>query len=303
MSSNMSLFWKIRSHISSFYLYKLEKYIFYFKAIMYIVFNFNHPVNSFKKIRNQNFPYTLEKKNSTHLEIKNKNNLSIVLKQIDDIIKFDNNLMIINYNKKVLKFKHYESIELDIFIQKLYSKLSVKNKIVIDIGGNVGDSSLLYSALGAKKIIMIEPQPKFFEFAKENLQLNNEFINIELINAGLSNSKGYFSINYEDSGKSFQFKEDQKNGVKIPKLTLEDILSNNNSSNFVLKLDCEGCEYDVLLNSPDQILKKFDAILLEFHSGFKNISYRLQNLGFSIKILNSKYTPKKQYRGHLLAVK
>jgi len=299
----MPLFWKIRSHISSFYLYKLEKYIFYFKAIIYIVFNFNHPVNSLKKIRNQNFPYTLEKKNLTHLEIKNKNNLSIVLKQIDDIIKFDNNLMIINYNKKVLKFKHYESIELDIFIQKLYSKLSVKNKIVLDIGGNVGDSSLLYSALGAKKIIMIEPQPKFFEYAKENLQLNNEFVNIELINAGLSNSKGYFSINYEDSGKSFQFKEDQKNGVKIPKLTLEEILSNYNSSNFVLKLDCEGCEYDVLLNSSDQILNKFDAILLEFHSGFKNISYRLQNLGFSIKILNSKYTPKKQYRGHLLAVK
>ena len=299
----MPLFWKIRSHISSFYLYKLEKYIFYFKTIIYIVFNFNHPVNSLKKIRNQNFPYTLEKKNLTHLEIKNKNNLSIVLKQIDDIIKFDNNLMIINYNKKVLKFKHYESIELDIFIQKLYSKLSVKNKIVLDIGGNVGDSSLLYSALGAKKIIMIEPQPKFFEYAKENLQLNNEFVNIELINAGLSNSKGYFSINYEDSGKSFQFKEDQKNGVKIPKLTLEEILSNYNSSNFVLKLDCEGCEYDVLLNSSDQILNKFDAILLEFHSGFKNISYRLQNLGFSIKILNSKYTPKKQYRGHLLAVK
>ena len=299
----MPLFWKIRSHISSFYLYKLEKYIFYFKAIIYIVFNFNHPVNSLKKIRNQNFPYTLEKKNLTHLEIKNKNNLSIVLKQIDDIIKFDNNLMIINYNKKVLKFKHYESIELDIFTQKLYSKLSVKNKIVLDIGGNVGDSSLLYSALGAKKIIMIEPQPKFFEYAKENLQLNNEFVNIELINAGLSNSKGYFSINYEDSGKSFQFKEDQKNGVKIPKLTLEEILSNYNSSNFVLKLDCEGCEYDVLLNSSDQILNKFDAILLEFHSGFKNISYRLQNLGFSIKILNSKYTPKKQYRGHLLAVK
>lgn len=299
----MPLFWKIRSHISSFYLYKLEKYIFYFKAIMYIVFNFNHPINSLKKIRNRNFPYTLEKKNLTHLEIKNKNNLSIVLKQIDDTIKFDNNLMIINYNKKVLKFKHYESIELDIFIQKLYSKLSVKNKIVIDVGGNVGDSSLLYSALGAKKIIMIEPQPKFFEFAKENLQLNNKFVNIELINAGLSNSKGYFSINCEDNGKLFQFKEDQKNGVKIPKLTLEEILSNYNSSNFVLKLDCEGCEYDVLLNSPDQILNKFDAILLEFHSGFKNISYRLQNLGFSIKILNSKYTPKKQYRGHLLAVK
>jgi len=303
MSSNMPLFWKIRSHISSFYLYKLGKYVFYFKAIIYIVFNFNHPVNSLKKIRNRNYPYTLEKKNLTCLEIKNKNNLYVVLKQINDTVKFDNNLMIINYNKKILKFKHHTSIELDIFTEKLYSKLSVKNKIVIDVGGNVGDSSLLYSALGAKKIIMIEPQPKFFEFAEENLKLNNEFVNIELINAGLSASNGYLSINYEHSADHFQFKEDQKNGVRIPKLTLEEILSNYNSSNFVLKLDCEGCEYDILLNSPDQILNKFDAILLEFHSGFKNISYRLQNLGFSVKILNSIYTPRKQYRGHLLAVK
>jgi ubiquinone/menaquinone biosynthesis C-methylase UbiE len=35
-------------------------------------------------------------------------------------------------------------MELDIFSQKLYSNLSVKNKTVIDVGGGVGDSALLY---------------------------------------------------------------------------------------------------------------------------------------------------------------
>ena len=84
---------------------------------------------------------------------------------------------------------------------------------------------------------------------------------------------------------------------------MEEIISKVSDSNLVLKLDCEGCEYDVLLGSSNDVIKKFDYILLEFHNGFQNISNRLKNLGFKVTILNSKYTPKKQYRGHLLASK
>jgi len=303
MTQNIPLIWKIKSHLSSFYLYNLGTYLFYFKAIMYILFTFKQPLKSIKNIRNKCYPYLLEKKDSRILKIKNKFDLSLVLKKIDHQIRFENNLMIINFNKKQLKFKHYDDLELGIFHENIYSELPVKNKIVIDIGGYVGDSALLFASLGAKKIIMIEPQPKFFKFAQENINLNNEFSNIELINSGISSSNGKFYTNYENSGTSFELKEDQQNGIEISKITLEELTSNYNTSDLVLKLDCEGCEYDILLNSSDEILKKFNAILLEFHSGFKNISQRLKNLGFSIQILNSKYTPKKQYRGHLLALK
>ena len=278
--------------MSSFFLYTFSKYFDKFKIFTNILFNFHNPFHTLKTIKTKNFPITLIKKNKT-LKINNKFELSLILKNLEKQITFEKNYMIIQKNSKKLKFKYYQTIELDIFLQDYYSKLPVKNKILIDVGGNVGDSSLLYLSLGAKKVIMLEPQPKFFEYATENIN-SNEYSNIQLINAGLSNISGHFKINYENSDKTFEFQEDDVNGVEIPKITLEEIISKLSDSNLVLKLDCEGCEYDVLLGSSDNVIKKFDYILLEFHNGFQNISDRLKNLGFKVTILNSKYTPKKQ---------
>jgi len=310
-SNQMPFFWKIRSHISSIYLYKLGKFSFYLKFFIYIFTNFKHPLKSLFLIRKKVYPYKLRKNNQAILTIDNEMQLSLVTRGIDETIKIENDFMKISFQERELYFKYFKTIEIDIFLQKIYSLLPVKDKILIDVGGNVGDSSLLYRVLGAKKVIMLEPQPKFVEFAKENIEINNESSNIQIIKAALSNRKGKLFINYEKSGRSFSFEEDKDNGIEIPKITLNDILSNDilsndilsNDSHYVLKLDCEGCEYDVLLSSPDEILQKFDGILLEFHSGFLEIAYRLEKLGFKIKILNSKFTPKKLYRGHLLAVR
>ena len=68
-------------------------------------------------------------------------------------------------------------------------------------------------------------------------------------------------------------------------------------------MDCESCEYDVLLSIPEDTLRKFEYIFIEFHNGCLNISQRLEKSGFKIKILNSKLTPKKRCRGHLLATR
>ena len=87
----------------------------------------------------------------------------------------------------------------------------------------------------------------------------------------------------------------------IPKMKLEDMLSRYGEEKFALKMDCEGCEYDVLLSTPDDVLKKFDCMLIEFHAGFVNIAKKLSRCGFSIKLLNSRQTRKKSYRGHILA--
>ncbi|GEM_PF-2881302 len=303
MSNNITFFWNISSRLNGIYLYKFERFVFYLKAISYIVLNFKKPLKCIKLIKNKKYPFVLNKKNGSTIKIKNREGLSIVLKKLDEKIFFEDKNLIINFQNKILKFKYYKSIEIDIFLQNIYSKLCVKNKILIDVGGNVGDSALLFDTFEPKKIIMLEPQPKFLEFAKENLKINNYFSSIEMINAALSNKSGYLKINYEKSGQDFKIIEDLENGIEIPKITLQDIFLNQNHDEFILKMDCEGCEYDVLLNSPDEDLNKFNAILLEFHEGFLNISKRLESLGFKVNILNCKYTPEKTHRGHLLALK
>ena len=67
-------------------------------------------------------------------------------------------------------------------------------------------------------------------------------------------------------------------------------------------MDCESCEYNVILNTDKKILQKFERILIEFHDGNRNLIDKLTSIGFNIHILNSRFTFNKKYRGHLLAV-
>jgi hypothetical protein len=83
-------------------------------------------------------------------------------------------------------------------------------------------------------------------------------------------------------------------------MILEDIIPNE--KNLILKLDCELCEYNIILNTEKQILQKFEMILIEFHDGNRNLIEKLSSIGFEIKILNSRFTYRKKYRGHILAV-
>ena len=303
MNCNMSLLWFLRSIIVGFYLYRLQKYFFHLNTSIYILFHFKKPINTIIKIRNKKYPFILEKKNGKTIEIKSKIQLSFILKKMENMFSIENNLLTIKFNSKLLKFTNYESMELDIFSQKLYSNISVKNKTVIDVGGGVGDSALLFRTLGAKKVVMIEPEPAFFESAKQNIELNKELQNIEIHNLVLSSTIGIYMIDHKQSGSLGEINESKENGIPIPKITIDKFLSNYHEQNFVLKMDCESCEYDVLLPIPEDTLRKFEQIFIEFHNGCLNISQRLEKSGFKIKILNSKLTPKKRCRGHLLATR
>ena len=303
MNYNMSLLWFLRSVIVGFYLYRLKKYFFHLNVSIYILFHFKKPINTIIKIRNKKYPFILEKKNGKTIEIKSKIQLSFILKKMENMFSIENNLLTIKFNSKLLKFTNYESMELDIFSQKLYSNISVKNKTVIDVGGGVGDSALLFRTLGAKKVVMIEPEPAFFESAKQNIELNKELQNIEIHNLVLSSTIGIYMIDHKQSGDLGEINESKENGVPIPKITIDKFLSNYHEQNFVLKMDCESCEYDVLLPIPEDTLRKFEQIFIEFHNGCLNISQRLEKSGFKIKILNSKLTPNKRCRGHLLATR
>jgi len=54
------------------------------------------------------------------------------------------------------------------------------------------------------------------------------------------------------------------NGIKVPAGKLSDIIDKYNIDAQVLKMDCEGCEYNIILRDYDTI-KEFDEIGFEYH--------------------------------------
>jgi FkbM family methyltransferase len=199
---------------------------------------------------------------------------------------FENELM-------VVKLPHYPKVKIEdwekngdigaVFFSEEYSFLPVKDKVVIDIGANIGDTALYFVSRGAKKVIGVEPSRQNYESAKKNIALNNLSDKIELVLAGCSSKKGTISIDSNLGGSQVSLNDGKKGGSTIPLITIEDILKERESNdNYVLKMDCEGCEYDIILSSHKEIMKKFSHIQVEYHAGYQNIKNQLESFGFEV---------------------
>ena len=60
-----------------------------------------------------------------------------------------------------------------IFLNEIYQTLPVNGNTILDIGANIGDSSIYFALRGASRIIGVEPFPKSYELAKKNIEENN----------------------------------------------------------------------------------------------------------------------------------
>ncbi|MEM2053560.1 MAG: FkbM family methyltransferase, partial [Thermoplasmata archaeon] len=64
--------------------------------------------------------------------------------------------------------------------------------------------------------------------------------------------------------------------------SLKTLVNKYNIDSGILKMDCEGCEYN-LLNEDDEIIKKFAMIQIEYHYGYEKLVDKLKECGFAIK--------------------
>ena len=195
-----------------------------------------------------------------------------------------------------------------VFFKEVYRFLPVEGKVVVDIGANIGDSSIYFALHGAKKIIALEPFPKNYEIAKENIELNKFQNKIILLLAGCSDKQKEITIDPKQEGAGSSLDE-TKRGTKIQLISLEQLVKKYDIPNSsVMKVDCEGCEYSVILSTPDSVLQKFSHIEIEYHYGYKNLKNKLERCGFHVSISSplfqrNRQAGKSMYYGYLYAKK
>lgn len=170
------------------------------------------------------------------------------------------------------------------FLKSDYNALPVSEKWVLDIGMNIGDSSIYFILNGARKVIGIEPFPKNFEMASKNIIENNFEDKIELVKASFASHEGEIMINLNKGGVE-NIVEESKTGVKIPLITLENIIKKYDiPKNSILKMDCEGCEDEIISSVTKETIRHFSHIQIEYHNGYRKIKNKLENYGFYVKI-------------------
>lgn len=173
-------------------------------------------------------------------------------------------------------------------------KKAKKPMTIIDVGANIGTFSVYAASLSKKnKIFAFEPSRKTYEQLRFNISLNDMHDQIVPIKNAVykKNSKiklyktansGMTSINNFRKTKEFEITETVK---------LEDIFIRNNIRRcHFLKLDCEGAEYDILLNTPKNVFMKIEQIALEYHDFDKQnkpeviVNY-LKKMGFKVRMI------------------
>jgi len=211
--------------------------------------------------------------------------------------KIKNKKIELNYQNKKIYFCYDKNRELvnttgvikDNFIDEQFKWLDAKGKKVIDVGANIGDTAIYFALKGAKHVYAFEPYPYSYSIAKRNIKLNHLEDRITLLNEGCGKS-GFVTIreDYENTGgtdlKNF------KKGKKIRIESLDEIVKRFNLKHAALKVDCEGCEYDLILNASDEALKAFDQIIMEYHYGYRSLVKRLRQAGFKVKYSLPKYS-------------
>jgi len=176
--------------------------------------------------------------------------------------------------KDGMKFRHMYWPIIEIFHYGEYEPLDVNGRVVVDVGAYIGDSAIYFALKGAKRVIAIEPHPSAFFEMLDNIRLNNMESVIIPINAGLASKLGKIcieNIDVSDAGVTYHRPGDCPNTV--PAVTLGELISrfSINVDNAALKMDCEGCEYDIILNDYEHV-RLFRELILEYHPKHVNKS-------------------------------
>jgi FkbM family methyltransferase len=169
------------------------------------------------------------------------------------------------------------------------SSSRVKDKVVIDVGANIGAFSLYAASLGAKKVVAIEPISASYNTFLNNihkLQLKNITTYKNLV-ASVANQFIPVSLN-TNAGANSMYNVSENYEV-VETITFDYILNNISSNNILLKLDCEGGEYDIIMKATDGNMERISEIMIEIHTdlhplykGKEIIEERLRLFGFTL---------------------
>lgn len=186
-------------------------------------------------------------------------------------------LIIIKLRNKVvlrngLEFKIYDYVNLLVLFEIFYNndyKISLSNPVnIVDIGSNIGDSTIYFSKrFSNTKIYSIEPNNKVYRLQKENLKLN-KINNVVTFNQAISDKNGTRDFYLSPASGLSGFTKNNTSSIKVKVKTsnLDSFFKQCSISRCdLLKLDCEGAEFDILLNSNDRTLLKVENFIVEYH--------------------------------------
>lgn len=222
--------------------------------------------------------------------------LSVFLRQAPEGIKQ------ISLPKQDLHFSVRGAMDIwsvkETFLDRFYERFGVvigSGWTIIDIGGGIGDfTTFAAKAARENRVFAFEPTPESFALLEANLARNK-----------INNARGYPQAIWSGEGTLWidtsvgepgQFishestkTEAQGASVAVPSLSLVQAFEQLEIDRCdLLKMDCEGAEYPILYQAPNEIFVKIERIVMEYHDNAQGnhtqLGTYLQQQGYKVQI-------------------
>lgn len=144
--------------------------------------------------------------------------------------------------------------------------------VIIDIGAHIGLVSISIAKQNPNvKIYAFEVVPENYQQLIENIVLNgvNNIIPVNCAVTGDGLPVTIYTDLDSNSGGSSAYIQQHKTGKKIisNSISLPDIFIKYNIKTCkLLKIDCEGSEYDIFKNTPADVMQRINHLRGEFHT-------------------------------------
>ena len=231
------------------------------------------------------------------------------LKQLDkftdETIEFWSKITTINeytylYNKYILPINYFEP---EIFYDKYgmdYIKNTdkIRNKNIIDAGGYIGDSAIVFSDYTDKNVYSFEPFLQNYNMIFKTIELNKK-TNIIPINMALGEvNEEIYMYSHGNISSVFSIENSKKSDMnrvenKVKMVTLDSYVKENNIEVGLIKTDLEGFEQPFLRGAIETIKEQKPVLIISIYhnySDFFEIKPMIENLnlGYKFKIVKPK---------------
>jgi FkbM family methyltransferase len=179
-------------------------------------------------------------------------------------------------------------------IDKLVAALP-PNPVVIDIGANAGYFDImLFSQIKEGTVYAYEPIPSNYDLFKKNISLNPALQNnIHLFNKAVTGiPQDHIELFMESAADNSviasvyaDFDTQNHHTLKVPAISLAQIINENTLPHIdLIKVDCEGSEYPIIYETPDDVWNIINMMTIEVH----NLDKEKRNTDFLRQFLEGK---------------
>jgi FkbM family methyltransferase len=177
----------------------------------------------------------------------------------------------------------------DIYFSTVPEYKPKPDHVVLDIGAHIGTFALLAgSKVPQGRVVAVEASAETFDLLRINVALN-KLNNITPLHMAVSDKIGTAYLHHDPHGNWGHSLYHNEGGgqEKVETITLGALLKKHNIERVdLVKFNCEGAEYDILLSAEPGLLSRIGFMIVLYHGGeagkgrFDALTGKLRNAGY-----------------------